>query len=89
MHLRAVRFDPACDEAAEQLGGYESIDRALLIHVEALERNPKAFPKVEDLYGSVRYISTKAFGQTPALIWYFVIEASGDVLITHVEKLDP
>ena len=83
---RAVRWDPSCDEAASQLGGYEQIDESLFIFLEALVRNPEEFPKVEVLWGSVRYIRTKAFRNTAELIWYFVLEENGDVLMTHVEE---
>lgn len=83
---RAIIFDKSCDEAAELLGGYEAIDESLFIYLEALHRKPEEFPKVEAFWGSVRFIRTKPFEGTDELIWYFVIEANGDVVLTHVEK---
>jgi len=58
MPPRNIRFDPGCDVAAEALGGYRAIDESLYIHLEALERNPEAFPKVDTDWGSTRYIRT-------------------------------
>jgi hypothetical protein len=89
MTTRAVRYDTECDKAAESLGGYEAIDDTLYVYLEALHREPKGFPIAECAWGSVRYIRTRSMGSIPELIWYFVIEASGDVLITNVEKYDP
>ncbi len=89
MPTRNVRYDPSCEAAADTLGGYEAIDEGLLIHLEALQRNPEGFPKIEVYGGSVRVIVTKPFGKTPSLVWLFVIEANGDVLLTHVEEHDP
>jgi hypothetical protein len=86
MSGRNIRFDPECDAAARLLGGYEAIDESLFIYLEALDRNPEAFPKVNTDWGSVRYIRIKAFGNTPELLWHFILEANGDVLITHVEQ---
>jgi len=44
---------------------------------------------VECAWGRVRVIQTKPIGRVPALLWYFVLEANGDVLITNVEKFEP
>jgi hypothetical protein len=40
---RNIRYEPSCDLAAEALGGYEAIDEALFVYLEALDRNPSAF----------------------------------------------
>ncbi len=86
MASRSVRFDPACNAAAEALGGYEAIDESLYIHLEALHREPEGFDKIETPWGAVRYIRTRPTGTTPELVWHFVIEANGDVLLVHVEE---
>jgi hypothetical protein len=83
---RNIRYDEECDSAAEALGGYKAIDESLYAYLDALERNPAEFPKIDTDWGSVRYIRTKPFGGTPGLLWYFVLEANGDVTITYVEK---
>jgi hypothetical protein len=86
---RAIRFDQECDKAAEALGGYEAIDDSLNAYLDALDREPAGFPKIETEWGSVRYIRTKPIGDIPELLWYFILDASGDVTLTHVEKYDP
>jgi hypothetical protein len=86
MALHSVRWELSCELAAEALGGYEEIDKAIFIYLEALERNPYAFPKVDTDWGSTRYVRTKPYGSTPELLWYFLIEANGDVAIVYVEK---
>ena len=86
MASRNVRFDPNCDEAARALGGYEAIDDSLLSYLDALHREPAGFARVDTDWGSVRYIRTKAIADTPKLLWYFILEPNGDVLITYVER---
>ena len=88
MATHAVRFDVACDQAAENLGGYEMIDDSLAPFLNGLHHNPQGFRIVDAFWGRVRCIPTIAIGDLPALIWYFVIEAKGDVLITQVERYD-
>jgi hypothetical protein len=89
MGIRNVRWERTCDLAVESLGGYEAIDEALFIYLDALERDPTKFPRVNTDWGSVRYIRTKPYGDTPELVWYFVIESNGDVAIAHVERYEP
>jgi hypothetical protein len=86
MSGRNIRYDPECDKAAELLGGYQAIDGALDVYWDALIREPKGFPIVECAWGSVRYIHTRAMGDVPELMWYFVIESNGDVIVTYVER---
>jgi hypothetical protein len=87
MHSRRqIFFSPACDIAASKLGGYEQIDESLTSGVyDALLRHPYGFSKIECDWFSARYITTKPFGTTPALVWIFTIEANGDVVIDNVE----
>jgi len=89
MSNRNIRYDPECDTAAELLGGYEAIDESLDAYLDALDREPRGFTVVECAWGRVRVIQTKPIGRVPALLWYFVLEANGDVLITNVEKFEP
>jgi len=86
MNGRSIRWDRACDLAAESLGGYEAIDESIFVYLEALHGDPFACPKVDTDWGSIRYIRTKPYGETPSLIWYFLLEVNGDVTIIHVEK---
>jgi hypothetical protein len=86
---RAIRFDPECDKAAELLGGYATIDDALDVYLEPLYRKPDGFDTIQCAWGSVRYIKTEPIGAAPALIWYFLLERNGDVLMTYVERYEP
>jgi len=88
MAFRAIRFDPECDAAAESLGGYAAIDDSLNAHWDGLHRNPEGYSKVEMEWGSVRYIRTKRTDLCPELIWYFSIDARGDVLIYDVDLFE-
>jgi hypothetical protein len=54
MARRKVTFEKECDAAAEALGGYEKIDQMLFGFLEALERDPRGFPKIATDWGSVR-----------------------------------
>lgn len=86
---RRILFAEECDAAAAMLGGYENIDDALTSAIyDALDRNPYGFPIVESDWFSARYIVTKPFRTTRALLWVFVIEGNGDVVIRHVEEYD-
>lgn len=89
MAARRIMFSTQCDDAAIILGGYIAIDEALSSGIyDALTRNPYAFPKVESDWFSARYISTKPFGNTKALVWLFTIDAVGDVVIEYVEVFE-
>jgi len=88
MAFHAIRYDPACDEAADKLGGYGAIDDSLTPYLEWPTPQSEGVLGVEAFWGSVRCVKTIAIGDMPTLLWYFVIEANGDVLITHVEKYD-
>jgi hypothetical protein len=83
---RSIRFDNDCELAAEKLGGYEAIDDSLYAYYGALQLEPHGFGKVDTAFGSTRYVHTKPIGDIPELIWYFLIESNGDILIVHVEK---
>lgn len=77
-----------CDAAAERLGGYRRIDDALISIVDAFERNPYGCRRVNIDWCSIRYLTTEAFKDIPALTWWFYIEPNGTVVIEHVEALD-
>ena len=88
MSNRRILFDPDCDKAAETLGGYERLDASLSAYYSALIIEPKGFPRIESEWGSVRYIRTKPVATCPALVWWFIIEGNGDVVIVYVEEYD-
>lgn len=82
-------FAQECNGAAAALGGYERIDGALTSGIyDALDRNPWGFPIVESDWYSARYIVTKPFGNTSALVWVFIIQSDGDIEIKHVEEYE-
>jgi hypothetical protein len=83
---RRIFFSKECDAAALLVGGYERIDCSLDAIWDALLRNPYGFPKIECDWFSARYIVTKPFMDSPALVWIFVIELDGDVIIDNVEE---
>jgi len=85
---RNIFFSMNCDTAAEAVGGYERIDGSLIPILDALERNPYGFPRVESDWFAARYIVTKPFEGAPALVWLFYIEPTGDVVIEHVEEYE-
>lgn len=86
---RSILFDDECNLSAEALGGYASIDESLTSGIyDALDRNPWGFPVVESDWFSARYIVTKPFRNTGALLWVFVIQTNGDVVIKHVEEYE-
>jgi hypothetical protein len=43
---RNIRFDPACEAAADNLGGYRALDECLDAYWDALDRNPRGFPVI-------------------------------------------
>jgi hypothetical protein len=85
---RKITFSKNCDHAAKELGGYIRIDESLNFAWDSLIRNPYAFDHVETDWFRARYIPTKPFGDVPALVWAFVIESNGDILLDHVEECE-
>ena len=86
---RTVIFSTSCGVAAQRLGGYEKIDVTLEAAYQALMVNPYGFPKIEsDLYRA-RYVITIEVGDIPSLVWLFTINDQNDVVMNHVERLDP
>ena len=83
---RRIVFSPACDIAAEKLGGYERIDFSLDTVWDVLRHDPYRLPRCETDWFSARYINTKPSSGCPALIWLIVIEAGGAIIIDHVEE---
>ena len=84
----AIIFAPSCDIAAEALGGYERIDRALDPVIEGLSVNPYRYEKIESDFYQARYVVTRSVGDVPPLVWIFRIEANNDVLIVGVEAFE-
>lgn len=74
--------------AVEKLGGARFVDEALSTIMEALVRNPYAFPKWEsDLdFLSFRWVRTNRIGPIPPLVFIFRIEKGGTVYLEHVEE---
>lgn len=85
---RQIVFSKKCDTAAKALGGYQCIDISLDAAWDALNLNPYGFPLIENDWFSARIIVTKPVGNLSALVWVFVIEEGGSVLIDHVEEYD-
>jgi hypothetical protein len=73
--------------AVEKLGGARFVDEALSTVMEALVRNPYAFPKWEsDLdFLSFRWVRTTRIGPIPPLVFIFRIEKE-TVYLEHVEE---
>lgn len=86
---RRIFFSQNCDEAAERIGGYKRLDDSLIPIFDALEKNPYGFPSIESDWFSARYIVTEPFLNSPALVWLFYIEPSGDVVLDDVEEFEP
>jgi hypothetical protein len=86
---RKIRFSAECDAAAEKLGGYAKIDPALDAVYDGLARNPYGYERWESDWGSVRYVITNSFEDIPELVWWFVIEPDGGVIIENVEEHSP
>ena len=67
--MRSVIEGEYFAECVERLGGYRAIDLALETVIEALGRNPYAFPAIENDWCRIRYARTKMIERyMPALI---------------------
>jgi hypothetical protein len=76
-------------ECVGRLGGYRAIDLALETAIEALSRNPYAFPLIENDWCSIRYVRTKMIeGYMPALVVAFTIDEEKNVILEWVEAAD-
>ena len=87
---RRIFFSRSCDAAAERLGGYERIDASLDAFWDSLLHNPAGFPEIEGNlpWLRARFIVTKPVEDVRALVWLFVIEDDGDLVIDHVEEFE-
>jgi hypothetical protein len=88
MPPRRVLFEDSFGEAAEQFGGYETIDFILDPIVDALYNNPFAFKLIEHNWVRVRYIITNPVGGIPSLCVYFRIDDQGDVFLYDVDAFE-
>lgn len=84
--VREVIFSPEFDQAAEALGGYWIIDRALETVYDGLIKNPYGFHKFESDLFSFRYAITSRIEDIPPLVFIFVIDGNKDVVLQHVEE---
>jgi hypothetical protein len=76
-------------ESVANIGGYRAIDRALETVIEALSRNPYAFPLIENAWCSIRYVRTKMIERyMPPLIVAFTINTENNVVLEWVEQAD-
>ncbi len=73
----------------EQFGGYRTIDEVLDPIIDALIRNPYAFPLIENDFVSCRYIVTRSIeGRIPPLVIAFRIDESKDVVLEWIDEID-
>ena len=85
---RRVFYSENCELAALTLGGFKRIDASLDAAWDSLIKNPYGFPRVESDWYFARFIVTKPYLGVPALLWTFVIEQDGDVIIEDVEEFE-
>jgi len=87
--VRAIIEGPHFAECVARLGGYRAVDLALETVIEALSRNPYAFPLVQNDWCSFRYARTKMIeGYMPALVVAFVIDHDDNVILQWVDHAD-
>jgi hypothetical protein len=84
--MRQIIFDPAFDAAVDHLGGYILVDEALDPILDGLARNPYGFPSIENDWVKIRYAITRPTAFLPSLVVTFTIEATGEVVLRHVEE---
>jgi hypothetical protein len=85
---RRILFSINCMEAAEKIGGFQTIDDSLTPFYDGLILNPYGFEIFESDWFSFRVIKIKPYGNRPALVWQFYIEPTGDVILDHVEEFE-
>lgn len=84
---RVISFSKECDQAAERLGGYKRLDKALDAIWDGLNRNPYEFLLIEgDYFSSARVMLTEGTDDCPPLVWIFAIRADRNVEILYVEE---
>ena len=86
---RQIIYEFSFDGAVEALGGYAKLDIAIDPVVDALNRNPYAFPRFENDFMSFRYAITKPVDDVPSLVIVFTILQNGDVSLEHIEENSP
>ena len=84
--MREIIFDESFDAAAEALGGYWVIDRALEAVLDGRRLNPYGFHLFENDHVSFRYVITSRIGDIPPLVFTFIINDAKDVVLKHVER---
>ena len=86
--MREIIFSEDFEKAADALGGYWVIDRALETVIDGLRLNPYGFNKFENDFVSFRYAITSRIGEIPPLVFTFNIDEKKNVILTHVEAYD-
>lgn len=86
---RQIVFTAEFDAAVERLGGYRAVDVALESVIDGLVHNPYGFHRFENDHVSFRYAVTKATGELPALVVVFRIAEGSNVILEHVEEIEP
>ena len=87
--MREIIFAEDFEAAADAVGGYWVIDRALEAVLDGLRLNPYGFPKFESDRFSFRYVITSRIGDVPALVFTFTIDDKKNVVLHHVERHEP
>lgn len=82
---RQVIFDPDFEKTVEDLGGYKVVDVSLDTIIDALERDPYGFNKIENDLTSARYAIVDPIEQCPRILVMFSIDDERNVVLTHVE----
>lgn len=85
--MRQIIYSKEFDLAAERIG-YERIELALEVIIEALYKNPYGFRKFENDTTSFRWATIEGIPNCPALWLTFNILENRDVELTHVEELE-
>jgi hypothetical protein len=84
--VRSIIEGPEFTACVERLGGYRAVDLALETTIEALSRNPYAFPLVENDWCSFRYVRTKLIeGFMGPFIIVFTIDADHNVVLQWMD----
>jgi len=82
---RGIWFSPECEQAANEIGGFQFIDCSLDAFWDSLQKDPHGFPSIKSQMYSAKFIVTKPIANVPPLVWLFTIALNGDVTLTHVE----
>lgn len=84
--MRSIVEGPEFAASVARLGGYRAVDLALETIIEALSRNPYAFPLIENDWCKFRYARTKMIeGYMPPLVVVFTIDEDKNVILQWAE----